>query len=82
MFYLVLSYPWFLTSITSRQDPGALCELCRWAAILLPTFQLDNTSAPGPLKIADTVSISPTKADKTYDEWKYAYILSSGSFKD
>lgn len=36
---------------TSRQDPGAVFELCRWAAIQLPTLQFDNTSAPGPSKL-------------------------------
>lgn len=67
---------------TSRQDPGVEFELCRWAAIQLPTLQFDNTGAPGPSKFVDTVSISPTKADKPCDEWKQAYIQSSGSFKD
>lgn len=67
---------------TSRQDPGALFELRRWAAIPLPTFQFDNTSAPGPSTCADTVSVSLTIADKLCDEWKPAYIQSLGSFKD
>lgn len=80
MFCLVL---WYLTSITHQgKDPGALFELRRWAAILLPTFQFDNTGTLGPSKFADTVSDSLTIADKPCDEWKCAYIQSSGSFKD
>lgn len=50
------------------KDPGALFELRMWAAILRPTFQFDNTGAPGPSKFADTVSDSLTKGDKPCDE--------------
>lgn len=71
---------------TSRQDPGALFELRRWAAISLPTFQSDNTSAPGPSKFCAScqhfTKKKKKKADKSCDEWKHAYIQSSGSFKD
>lgn len=68
----------FLSHIKAR--PGALFELRRWEAILLPTFQFDNTNAPGPSKFVDTVSASATIEDMPCDKWKCAYTLSSGSF--
>lgn len=67
-----------LSHIKAR--PGALFELRRWEAILLPTFQFDNTNAPGPSKFVDTVSASATIEDTPCDKWKCAYTLSSGSF--
>ena len=55
---------------TSRKDPGALPELCRWAKFLHTPFQFDNSDAPGPSKFVNTVSVSPTITDKLCDEWK------------
>lgn len=78
MFCLVLLYFYR----TSRRDPGALFELRRWAAILPPTLQFDNTSAPGPSEFADPVSVSPTIAEKPCDDWECAFTQSPGSFKD
>lgn len=50
--WVFCSVLWYLTSITLQgKDPGALFGLRRWAAILLPTFQFDNTGALKAFKI-------------------------------
>lgn len=81
MFCLVLRY---LASVAHQAKAlqRSLPELRRWAAILLHTFQFDNTSAQGPSKCAQVVSVSLTMADEPGDERKHAHIQSSGSFKD
>lgn len=80
MFCLVL---WYLTSITHQ---GKTLEHCLSYAggqqFCFPRFNLTTQVRQGLQKFADTVSISPTKADKPCDEWKHAYIQSSGSIKD
>lgn len=65
---------------TSRRDPGASFELRRWAAILLPTSQIWQHKcfrAFQRIWFADTVSVSPTIADKPCDEWNVPLKITS-----
>lgn len=74
-----------LTSITHQgKTPEHCLSYAGGQQFRFPHFNLTTQVLQGLQNLAHTVSISPKKkkADKPCDEWKHAYIQSSGSFKD